>query len=164
MPDTDPNAQLLADVETANFEIGSAMVAYGETKLGGTDGAPTLSVEPVFREVRCDQGGENILGLYITGYNIKLKAKFKEITKILPVLFPASKKLSSADFNTDLVADGRALAVVGLKRSFTLPKAVPSGNWEYAISGTEEHGIEVEFTAYRDAEGTYLQYVEAAGN
>lgn len=158
----DPNVPLMADVNPANFEIGSAMVAFNSIKLGGTDGAPTLSVEPVFREVKCDQNGDNVAALYITGYNVKLKAKFKEISKALAVLMPAAK-LSSADFSVDqIAANGKALVVAGLKRTFTLPNAVVSGNWEYAISGTEEHGIEIEFTGYKDGTGEYLKY-EAAG-
>ena len=155
----DPNAALMADVLPANFEIGSAMVAFNSVKLGGTDGPPTLSVEPVLREVKCDQNGDNVVALYITGYNIKVKAKFKEISKALTVLMPANK-LSASDFGVEQIAtNGKALAVVGLKRSFTLPNALPSGNWEYAIAGTEEHGIEIEFTAYQDASGDYLTHV-----
>jgi len=157
----DPNATLMADVTPANFEIGSAMVAFDSVKLGGTDGPPTLSVEPVIREAKCDQNGDNVVAIYITGYNIKLKAKFKEITKALAVLMPANK-LSADDFGVDQIAtNGKSLAVVGLKRSFTLPKALPSGNWEYAIAGTEEHGIEIEFSAYQAANGDYLTHVVA---
>lgn len=159
----DPNATLMADVLPANFEIGSAMVAFDSVKLGGTDGPPTLTVEPVLREVKCDQNGDNVVALYITGYNIKVKAKFKEITKALAVLLPASGSLSAADFGADIIAaKGKELTVVGLKRTFTLPMAVPSGNWEYAIAGTEEHGIEIEFTGYQDATGVYLTHVAAS--
>ena len=51
----DPNATLMADVDVTGFEIGSAVVSFNAVKLGGTDGAPTLTVEPVFREVKWDQ-------------------------------------------------------------------------------------------------------------
>lgn len=76
-------------------------------------------------------------------------------------IFPTNK-LSASDFGMDQIAtNGKALTVVGLKRSFTLPKALPSGNWEYAIAGTEEHGIEIEWSAYQDATGDYLTHVAA---
>lgn len=165
MPEvTVTNAALMADVTPAEFEIGSAVVSYGGTKLGGTDDAPTLSVEPVFRESKCDQNGDNPVALFIVGYNVKVKAKFKEIEKALAVVIGPSKKLSAADFGKDLIGSGKELLLVGLKRSFKLPKAVPTGNWEYPISGTEEHGIEIEFTGYQDlATGVFLEEVAADG-
>lgn len=165
MPDeSNPNLTLMADVTPADFEIGSAMVSYGGTALGGTDDAPTLTVEPVFRESKCDQNGDNPVAVFIVGYTVKVKAKFKEVSKALAVVIGSTKKLSSADFGKDLIGEGKELVVAGLKRSFKLPKAVPTGQWEYAVSGTEEHGISIEWTGYQDREtGVFLEEVAAGG-
>ncbi len=162
MPETITINSLMTDVTPDNFEIGSAVIAYGAEKLGGTDDAPTISVEPVFRETRCNQNGENAVAVFITGYNIKVKAKFKEITKALAVLIPGGK-LTSADFGKNLLAEGtgKELTVVGTKRSFKFPKAVAISPWDYAIDGVEEHGIELEFTCYQGADGTFLEQVAA---
>lgn len=166
MADTDPNIKLMADVDPGNFEIGSAVVSYGETKLGGTDGAVSVSVEPKTREVKCDQNGDNPVAVFITGYDVKVKAKFKEISKVLPVLIGAGKKLSAADFGKNLLdgtsGSAKELVVVGLNRSFKLPKAISISAWEYAISGTEEHGIEIEFTGYKNEDGVFLEEVAVA--
>ncbi len=136
--------------DVTKFKIGGGVVKLGTTALGATDGAVTIKAEFSYYESKCNQAGEQVLRKIITGIKYKISAKFKEIDTAIVAALGSTKKVGSSLIGTDLYDNAAELSIaeVGGNNTHTFPAAVVlPESFNYAIDGTAEHGIDLEFEA-----------------
>lgn len=151
--------------DVAEFKITPGAVKLGSVELGGTDGPITITAEYGYYESKCNQAGEQTLRKIITSIKYKVKAKFKQIDKAVVATLGSTKKVTSALIGTDLYAGAAALEIAEITGTqiHKFPKAVVlPESYNYALDGTSEHGIDLEFECIFDATGVVYE-VAAAG-
>lgn len=152
---------MAGEITPGNFEIGASYVSFGGVQLGGTEGAPKISIVPEFYESKCEQTGGLVLKKRLIGVKISVTATFKEISNIIGTgkLLPALKK---SDIGKDIYEGGEALILTPVDgdttRVFKFPNAVVVPQMEYDLKGVEEHGIAVTFECLPDTtSGAFME-------
>ncbi len=135
---------------TENFCDKAATVLFGTEKMGGTDGAISISREDETKEVKCNQSQGVVIEERITKITMTVKAKFKEITPALKVLIGDELKITGANIGINVLNHNKAdlvLGEIGGTRIHTIKGATADLAWSYDVDGENDHGIEITWKA-----------------
>lgn len=157
-----------------NVVLGAALVTFGATDLGYTQGGIDVEIKTETRKIMVDQFGATEVNEYImgTGCTVKVPLAETDLAKMLiampgaTIVGTATKKLnvphrqgtSLRSFAQQLVLHPKALSLGDKSQDFTVPIAAAKSNINFSFKHDAERVYNVEFSGYPDLT-TGLLYV-----
>lgn len=151
--------------DITKLKFGPSVLSFGGTALGGTKGAPKVSIKPEYYESMVDQNGSQPVRKICTRVKATVTAELKEITTAMTALLGESKKIDSGIIGSDIYASAnrKALLLTPVNPSdtdaYNFPAAVLIPEFDYSPTGTEDHVVTVTFECLFDTDGTLLEIV-----